>query len=120
MVTRVKTVARNITPGPESSFRALVRTFVRRARGRIESFSNRFRICIESDLNLGAKNRTEVEEWGALGAPLEEREEFEDLAGNMLSIMADRNGSVGESRRASFGPGSSLGRCTFLKLEREQ
>ena len=69
MVTRVKTVARNITPGPESSFRALVRTFVRRARGRIESFSNRFRICIESDLNLGAKNRIDMYALGVLKGP---------------------------------------------------
>lgn len=57
--------------------------------------------------------------WGSLRGPHWERIESGDLAGNILIYGADRNGSVGESCRASFGPGSRLGRVTFLKLERE-
>ena len=47
------------------------------------SDSKAIRICVESGLNQGAKNRIEVEEWGALGAPLEERGGVGDLAGNV-------------------------------------
>ena len=94
MVTRVKTVARNITPGPESSFRALPRAFVRKVRGRIESFSNHFRIVFESVSNRIRIRVLKIEStctpWGSLRGPHWERIESGDLAAEKLNNGASR------------------------------